>query len=492
MNDDAPTDPGSARTSERWARFRFSVVGPLLAAPPAPGELQDRLRLLAAQSWRHPVNGQPVRFGLSTLERWYYAVRQAKDPVQALARRLRSDQGQHPSVSAKAGELLATQYRAHPSWSYQLHSDNIATLLEADPTLGSVPSYASVKRYLQTHGMFKRPRRGPFHSPGARQAEHRYEAREIRSYQSEYVNALWHLDFHHGSARVLMANGKWAYPLLLAILDDHSRLGCHAQWYLAEGTEDLCHGLSQAFQKRGLPRALMSDNGSAMIAAETRQGLERLGILHELTLPRSPYQNGKQESWWNQIEGRLLPMLEGVADLTLAQLNEATLAWLEVEYHRGPHSELDDQTPLQRFLEARDVGRPAPSADALREAFTSEITRTQRRSDGTISLLGRRFEIPSRYRHFVRVHVRHASWDLSQVHLVDPQAGTLLCRLYPLDKARNADGQRAAKPSLIDAPTTEPASGMAPLLQKILRQYATTGLPPAYLPKDDLPPPSHE
>lgn len=35
---------------------------------------------------------------------------------------------------------------------------------------------------------------------------------------------------------------------------------------------------------------------------------------------------------------------------------------------------------------------------------------------------------------------------------------------------------------------------MAPLLQKILRQYATTGLPPAYLPKDDLPPipSSHE
>ena len=72
--------------------------------------------------------------------------------------------------------------------------------------------------------------------------------------------------------RLLLANGQWAYPLLLGVLDDHSRLGCHAQWYLAEGAEQLVHGLSQAFQKRGLPRALMSDNGSAMIAAETRQG----------------------------------------------------------------------------------------------------------------------------------------------------------------------------------------------------------------------------
>jgi hypothetical protein len=30
--------------------------------------------------------------------------------------------------------------------------------------------------------------------------------------------------------------------------------------------------------------------------------------------------NGKQESFWNGIEGRLLPMLEGVADLSLAKL----------------------------------------------------------------------------------------------------------------------------------------------------------------------------
>jgi hypothetical protein len=489
MNDDAPlTDPSHARTSERWARFRFGVVGQLLAAPPSPGELHQRLRALAAQSWRHPVTGRPVRFGLSTIERWYYAARDAKDPVQALARRLRSDQGTHPAISAQAAEWLTAQYRAHPSWSYQLHADNLAARPESDPALGPIPSYASVRRFLQTHGMFKCPRRGPAQSPGTRQAEARYEAREVRSYQSEHVNALWHLDFHHGSARVLLANGQWAYPLLLGILDDHSRLGCHAQWYLAEDTEALCHGLSQAIQKRSLPRALMSDNGSAMIAAETREGLQRLGILQELTLPRSPYQNGKQESWWNQIEGRLLPMLEGVPDLTLAQLNEATLAWLEVEYHRRPHSELDGRTPLQCFVEGRDVGRPAPDAEALRQAFTAEITRTQRRSDGTLSLLGRRFEIPSRYRHFARVQVRYASWDLSQVHLVDPHTGTLLSRLYPLDKARNADGHRAAKPSLTEAPLPEPASGMAPLLQKILRQYATTGLPPAYLPKDDLPP----
>src|SRR5690606_32496425 len=123
---------------------------------------------------------------------------------------------------------------------------------------------------------------------------------------------------------------------------------------------------------RALPRALMSDNGGAMLASETTQGLARLGILHETTLPYSPYQNGKQEAFWGQIEGRLLPMLEGVADLSLRALNDATQAWAEMEYNRKEHSELG-RSPLAVYQEPRDVGRPAPDSAALALCFTAEV-----------------------------------------------------------------------------------------------------------------------
>jgi len=476
---------------ERWAHFRFSVIGPLLAAPPARGELQAKLQELAGQSWRHPFSGQPLVLGRSTIERWYYAARgEPRDPVQALRRKLRSDRGQHPIWKAALGQALAVQHRQHPNWSYQLHADNLAVLAEQQPALGPMPSYASVRRYMKSHGLLKRPRRGPATSPGAQRAEARFYSREIRSYESEYVGALWHLDFHHGSLRILLPNGQWAYPILLAILDDRSRFCCHAQWYLAEGAEELCHGLPQAFQKCQLPRALMSDNGSAMLAGETRLGLARLGILHELTLPWSPFQNGKQESFWGQIEGRLLPMLEAVVDLRLQPLNQATLAWTDIEYNRTPHSELN-QSPLQAFLKTKDVSRPCPSSLELQQAFMVEVNRQQRRSDGTLSLAGQRFEIPSRYGHLPQLRLRYASWDLSQVYVADPATGKLLCRLYPLDKQKNAQGLRAARehPLPLHSPPPElpaGAHGMAPLLQKIMRQYATTGLPPAYVPKDEL------
>jgi len=293
--------------------------------------------------------------------------------------------------------------------------------------------------------------------------------------------------------RVLRPCGKWVYPILLGILDDRSRLCCHLQWYLAEGASELCHGLSQAVEKRGLPRSILFDNGSAMIAKETEEGLTRLSVLYENTLPYSPYQNGKQENWFSQVEGRLLPMLEGVADLTLEHLNEASLAWVEMEYNRKVHSETG-QTPLRRYLEDKDVGRPSPGMEELQRAFTSEVTRTQRRSDGTISLNAIRFEIPSRYGHLEKLSLRFASWDLSCVYLCDRKSGAILCRIYPLDKAKNAEGIRARRSKAETAASAQSealspsGTGMAPLLEKIIRQYATTGLPPAYLPvSEDAP-----
>jgi hypothetical protein len=303
----------------------------------------------------------------------------------------------------------------------------------------------------------------------------------------EHVAALWHLDFHHGKRPVLTHAGVWVKPLLFGCIDDRSRLVCHLQWYLDESTQSLVHGLAQAFMKRGLPRALMTDNGAAMLACEFSAELATLGIVHQPTLPYSPYQNAKQESFWSRVEGRLMAMLEGEEALTLELLNLATCAWVEQEYHRTHHTEIGE-TPLTRYLAGPNVARPCPGSDELVGAFRLEITRRQRRSDGTVSLAGKRFEIPARYRHLDRVSVRYARWDLTRVDLVDPRTGAILCALKPLDKAANADGQRRAldPPEINLSPT--PPSGIALLLRQLLADYAATGLPPAYLPAPDKDP----
>ena len=477
-------DPSSR---DRWARLRFSIIGPLLAAPPPEGELQASLKSLAAKSWRHPLTGKEIGFGVSTLERWYYAAKSVADPVAALRNRLRDDVGRFPSIAPRVIDILGVQYREHPGWTMQLHVDNLRVAMAGSDI--PVPSYPTLRRYLIARGMFRqaRPKRA---TEGALLARDRLERLEVRSFEVDHVNALWHLDFHHASRKVPSRAGHWVKPMLLGVIDDRSRLCCHLQWYLDETAESLIHGLSQAFMKRGLPRALMTDNGAAMLADETVSGLAALGIVHQTTLPYSPYQNAKQESFWGRVEGRLMAMLEGEAIVTLDLLNQATQAWVEQEYHRTLHSEMG-ATPLARYLAGPNVRREGPAAADLAAAFRVEAARRQRRSDGTVSLAGARFEIPAAYRHLVEVRLRYARWDLTRVDLIDARSGTILCPLRPLDKSANADGQRRALvPSasrVTDSVSTQP-SGMAPLLRQLIAEYAATGLPPAYLPTSDKEP----
>jgi transposase InsO family protein len=475
-------DESMLQGTQRWAQFRFSVVGPLLASPPKRGTLGEELKQLAEKTWRHPVDGGPYRPKARTIEGWFYQARDRRDPVEALRRKRRSDGGKQRAMPLALAEALRSQYQAHTGWSAQLHHDNLRALVLREPGLGPCPSYSSVRRFLRGAGLPKKRRPHRPLTGGQKAAEERLSAREVRRYEVEFVNGLWHLDFHHGSRPVLLPDGRWQTPMLLGIMDDRSRLCCHAQWYLSETCEDLVHGFRQALLKRDLPRAAMSDNGAAMTAAEFTEGLLRLSILHETTLPYSPYQNGKQENFWGQVEGRLMAMLENHPELTLCLLNEATQAWVEGEYNRKVHSETG-QTPLARFLDDLSVARACPDPSALDLAFLGEFSRTQRRSDGTVSIEGRRFEIPSRFRHLRRVRVRYARWDLSRVVLVDEHTGTVLSSLYPVDLVKNASGKRRSL-SPVDSSLAQPTGEqIAPLLRRLMADYAATGLPPAYLTK---------
>ena len=110
------------------------------------------------------------------------------------------------------------------------------------------------------------------------------------------------------------------------------------------------------------------------------------------------------------------------------------------------------------------------------------MRRAPRQGDGTITIEGIRYELPSAWRSLLRPCVRVARWDLSSIDLVDPRTGALLAALVPIDKHANSDGRRRAIPR-DDAPSTAPATGIAPLLRKQMADYAATGAPPAYIPK---------
>jgi len=69
---------------------------------------------------------------------------------------------------------------------------------------------------------------------------------------------------------------------------------------------------------------------------------------------------------------------------------------------------------------------------------------------------------------------------------VDERTGASLCPLYPLDKSKNAHGERRR---LADCAQTTPLTpftptGMAPLLRQLIHEQTASGLPPAYVLKE--------
>lgn len=478
------------RKEQIWAEFRFSVVGGLLASPPKnKGELVSQLKILAAKTWQHPITKDVHTFAWPTAERWYYTARRAQaSPVKALKKKERSDQGIGRTLSDEFKTAIINQYRQYPWWTYQLHHDNTRVLAEKNPSLGTAPSYMTILRYFKANGLVrtKRPGDSDKETAGQALARTKMETREIRSFEVEYAGGLWHLDFHHSSLRVVDESGTWIKPMALCITDDYSRLCCHVQWYTTENTRDLVHGFCQALQKRGLPRALMTDNGAAMTSDEFTTGLIRLDIKHETSLPYCPHQNGKVEKFWANLEGRLMSMLEGQESLSFKTLNDVTQAWVELDYNRGCHKEINE-TPVDRHSKGLSVYRDCPPSEDLKQAFRMLVKRRVRRSDGTISVDGIRYEIPAPYHKLDTAVVHYARWNMAHVHLVDERTGCPVVRLLPLDKLANSEGLRRSLGPQNTLPQGK-ITGLPPLLEKHLAEFAATGLPMPYLTqtKDEL------
>ena len=158
-----PEDEAPARL--RWARLRFSIIGPLLASPPEPGELAGRIDELASKSWKHPTTGEAIRFSAKTIERMYYAARERGGPApRARAQGAQARGHASERLGGARGGARRSQYREHPRWSYQLHHDNLAVLVKEDPSLGPMAGYATVCRFMKDHGLSRasarRRRRG--------------------------------------------------------------------------------------------------------------------------------------------------------------------------------------------------------------------------------------------------------------------------------------------------------------------------------------------
>lgn len=255
----------------------------------------------------------------------------AGDPTLAdQSRRPRSSPAQTPpAMEARILELRST----HPSWGgRKLHHRLRAT------GIADVPAPSTITAILRRHGVLT-PEPPP---------------RDFVRFEHAAPNDLWQLDF---MGHRPLHTGR-VHPLTL--LDDHSRFALSVTACANEQQATVTDHLTAVFRRYGLPRAILTDNGSPWATAG-RGGLTalevwllRLGVELWHGRIRHPQTQGKVERFHGTLATDVFAHRH-LADLSGAQVQfDAFRACYNLE---RPHEALAYAVPASRY---QPSARPFP------------------------------------------------------------------------------------------------------------------------------------
>jgi putative transposase len=369
----------------RVALARWQVIAAAVDERLSRADRGLLLSEIAGQAYRD-ADGRPRRVTVRTLYRWLAAWQAGG--FEGLKPARRRDAGTHRADPAVL-ELAAALRREAPARSAPQISDILAR------TRGVGVHPRTLQRYFAANG------------PDRARLEGRHRA--YGRFEAAACGDLWTADAWDGPP-VAELGGRHAQ--LFSILDDHSRLVPHANFYPDVGERSFQHCLRTALARRGLPRVLYVDNGSAFVSGQLRLICARLGIRTTHTPPYRPQGRGKTERAFRTIAEQFAVEVAAAGVDSLADLNRYWMAWVEQVYHQRVHSGTG-QAPLERWLAGPTSLRPAPDPNTLAAAFQWAVLRTVTRTRG-VSLHGNTYLVaPSLVGR--RVELRYDPEDLTRV-----------------------------------------------------------------------------
>jgi len=345
--------------------FRASIVGAIVQREMSRGELAIAIRALAQCRYRPPGRRVSKQYGISTLERWFYAYR--RGGLEALRPSPRSDRGRARELTAEQRALLLEIRREHPTASVPL----IIRTLVADGRLAKAAvSSTTVQRLYREAGLTR----------GVRPDGHT----RLR-WQADHPGALWHGDVCHGpSLRV----GQTTKPLRIhALLDDASRFVVALEAHHSEREDDMLGIFLRALRTHGAPDALYLDNGSTYRGEALRLACERLDVTLLHARPGDAPARGKMERFWRTLRQGCLDHIGTMTSLHDVQAR--LLAFLDAHYHEAPHGGLFGKAPADVW---QGVRLRTVEEKTLAVALTTRARRRVRR-DGTLDVDGTSWQL---------------------------------------------------------------------------------------------------
>lgn len=370
-----PIDPMLATDVERRqqvALFRYGTIADLVQLPLGHRGLYKLLENKAAREYEIPGTLRR-HVAVETMRGWLSDYR--RGGFDALVPKVRSDHGAARAIPARVVDVLCEIKDATPDLSIPLVIREARQKHSAIVTSEIELPLSTVHRLLARRGLTRRRK-----DDGT--------SKDRRRFEYEDANEMWMSDVMYGPK--LRIGGRLRQTYLIAFIDDATRLIPHAVFALTEATAAYLPALEHAIRRRGLPKRLYVDNGSAFRSHHLALVCAKLGIALIHATPRSPQGKGKMERWFRTVRLQLLPTLESVASLTLDALNRRLAGWVEGEYHHAAHRGIGGETPVDRWARlSAHVKMPGADVSAC---FLFDSKRKVAR-DRTVTLDGVAFEV---------------------------------------------------------------------------------------------------
>lgn len=270
-------------------------------------------------------------------------------------------------------------------------------------------------------------------------------AKPRKRFEMSRFGELWTGDFMHGPQVMEQASGRrMRKAILLAIIDDHSRLIVGARFGLQETNLPIERIFQDAILQYGIPDRLYVDNGPSFSSSYLAQVCAHLGIGLVHSKPYDSPSRGKIERFFRTVRESFLVDLPSNTQITLLDLNERFTLWLREGYHHRHHAGIDSR-PLDRYqLSVTEFPRRRASEERLREFFLNRMQR-KAKNDATISIHGTIFEVPARLIGLT-VDIRHSHESPNELYLYENNERVQ--RVLPVDARANG---KLYRPSPRDA-----------------------------------------
>jgi transposase InsO family protein len=371
----------------------------------------EYFRQIAERDWDIPGRGLR-RFSPMAMKGWLYRYR--KHGFSGLVPKPRKDLGKCRAFTEEARGQIKTLRQNHLNQSAAHFYD----LCLREKALGDPPvCLETLRRFLKSENL--------------------YQPRQVtprKKFEMNYFGELWTCDFMHGPQVLEQAGGKKKRKaILLAIIDDYSRLIVGHQFGLMENTRLVELVFKDAILTHGLCDRLYCDNGAAFSSQYLSRVCAHVGIGLVHSKPYDSPSRGKIERFFRSVREGFLGDIREDGNWDLKSLNDAFSQWLREKYHHGNHRGIDTR-PIDRYQESiRNYPRKRVTEENLDEFFLASVNRTVAK-DCTVSLHAIEYEVPPQ---FIgkRVELKFAQDRPREVFLYEN--GIRIQKIQPVDPRFN-------------------------------------------------------